>query len=142
MSCDEIVCIENIVDIQATYSVIDLKLSKLIVKILEEMRKGFTPILEILLLLHSLKFVPFTDEKKGGEILYKLIKCMSNQLYLTPSKWTIAYMMKKMLKLQKLILWEYIINGSLIMRDDNEIRWDMEVSFMVNGAQVEFYNSI
>ncbi len=32
--CDEIVCIENIVDLHATYSVLDLKLSMLIEEIL------------------------------------------------------------------------------------------------------------
>lgn len=45
MSCDEIICIENIVDIQATYCVINLSLSDLIEDIITELQKGFLPIL-------------------------------------------------------------------------------------------------
>lgn len=69
ISCQKIVCIENIVDFQAKYSLLNLSLSTLIKEILGELKKGFIPILEISVFLESLKSVPFTDESKGEAIL-------------------------------------------------------------------------
>jgi hypothetical protein len=140
ISCQEIVCIENIVDLQATYSVLNLSLSNLIEEILEELKRGFIPILEIRVFLHSLKSVPFTDEAKGEFMLYKLIDCMKNQLYITQSKWTPVEIMKYILKLQILILWDYNIDGSLVMYNDNDIRWDMNVFFILDKGEIEVFN--
>ncbi|MFX1569845.1 MAG: hypothetical protein ACFFCV_15945 [Promethearchaeota archaeon] len=140
MNCQEIVCIEKIVDLQATYSVLNLSLSNLIEEILGDLKDRFIPILEIQVLLHSLKSVPFTDELKGKLILSKLTSCMKNLLNLTKSKWTSTIIMHYILKLQKLILRDYDINGSLVIYNDNDIRWDIDVSFLLNKGEIENYN--
>jgi len=142
MSCQEIVCTENIVDLQATYSVLNLSLSNLIEEILEELTSGYIPILEIRVFLQSLKSVPFTDEVRGELLLYKLINSMKNQSYLTQSMWRPAKIMKYILKLQMLILWDYDINGSLVMYNDNEIIWDIDVSFILDKGEIKIYNVI
>jgi hypothetical protein len=142
VSCKEIVCIENIVELQATYSVLNLSLSNLIEEILEELNKGFIPILEISVFLHSLKSVPFTDEAKGELMLCKLIRCMKNQFYLTRSMWTSTIIKNFIKKLQTLILWDYDINGSLVIYNDNDIRWDMDVSFIMNKGEHDISKEI
>lgn len=48
--------------------------------------------------------------------------------------------MKNIRELQILILWDYNINGSIIMYNDNEIKWDMDVSFILNEGEIEFPN--
>jgi len=134
MSCDEIVCIENVVDIQATYCIINLSLSDLIDEILQEAKKGFIQILELRILLQSLKFVPFTEERKGEQLLSELIEHIEDQ-----TEWNITYIVKKVVLLQQLILWDYIINGSLIIYHNNEIKWDIDVAFILNQGEVELY---
>ena len=121
MSCEEIICIENIVDIQATYYIMNLSLSDLIEDIITEIQKGFLPILEIRVFFHSLNSIPFTDEAKGQQILDTLSACMENQLYLTQSDWNAEKIMENIIKLQMLILWDYVIDGSLVVFEDNEI---------------------
>lgn len=127
-------------DLQATYSILNLSLSDLIKEILEELKKGFIPILELRVLLQSLNFVPFTDEGKGQEVLGDLTECLRNQSYLNQSRWKISNMRKMIVNLQKLILWDYKIDGSLIMYCDDEIIWDMDVTFVLNEGSVEFYS--
>lgn len=58
------------------------------------------------------------------------------------SKWNTVEIMKNIKELQILILWDYNINGSLIMYNDNEIKWDMDVSFILNEGEIEFFNFI
>ena len=138
MSCIEITCIENIVDIQATYCVINLSLSNLIEDVITELQKGFLPILEIRLFLHSLKSVALTNETEGQRILDKMTMCMRNQLYLSQSEWTTEKIMKNITKLQRLILYDYMINGSIVY-SDNEIIWDVNTSFILHEGKVEIY---
>jgi hypothetical protein len=111
MSCDAIVCIENIVDIQATYYVMNLPLSELIKDILEEIREGLLPILEIRIFLHSLRDVLFTNEMKGQRILEEVDNCIKNQLYVGQTEWTVGKLVKSIIELQRLILWDYRITG-------------------------------
>ncbi|MFX0154491.1 MAG: hypothetical protein ACFE9Q_08190 [Candidatus Hodarchaeota archaeon] len=135
-------CIENIVDFQATYSILNLSLSTLIREILDKLKRGFIPILEIRIFLHALKSVPFADEPKGELLLHNLIDCVNNQWYLIKSVWTPAKIGEYVSKLQILILWDYKINRSLILYNDNEIKWEMDVSFILNKGEIEFFNGI
>ena len=66
--------------------------------------------------------------------------CIKNQLYLSQSMWTSVKIKKYIMKLQMLILWDYDINGSLVMYNDNDIRWDMDVSFILNKGEIEIFN--
>jgi len=137
MSCQEIMCIENIIDLQATYSVLSLSLSNLIEEILEELKKGIIPILEIRVFLQSLKSVTLTDEAKGELLLNALITYMNELIFLEQSMWTPTKIMKYILKLQNLILWDYHISGSLVIYNDNNIKWDMDVCFVLDKEKIE-----
>ena len=142
MSCEEIICIENIVNIQATYYIMNLRLSDLIEDILTEIQEGFLPLLEIRIFLHSLKDVPFTNEDKGQQILDKMDECMENQLYLRQAEWTTDKIMKNIMALQRLILWDYMITGSIVVYSDNEIQWDVNITFILHEGKVEIYNCV
>ena len=62
---------------------------------------------------------------------------MKNQSYLSQSEWTTEKIMKNITKLQRLILWDYVINGSIIVCSDNEIIWDVDTSFILHEGRVE-----
>lgn len=142
MSLEEIVCIENVVDFQATYFILDLKVSRLIEMICREIMNGVLPILNTRILLHTLKSAPFTDEVRGVQILDELIECMEERLYLHNPEWTIEKIMKNVLRLERLILWNYIIEGSLVVYINNEITWDSEIKFILQNNHVQFYNIV
>ena len=141
ISCDEIICIENIVDFKATYYINNLNLSDLIEDIIEGCKRGFLDILGMEVFLYSLKFVPFTNEIRAESIHSEISECIKNQLYCKSSRWNVPKILKKIKQLQRLFLWDYVIDGSLIKFNDNEIYWDLEVSFILNNEGVELYSS-
>ena len=128
--CDEIVCIENIIDLQATYSVLDLKLSMLIEEIEKGCKRGMIDILHFKLLLSALRDVPFKDEEKAHQILTALKECIENELYGGSKKWSILEILGKVQRLQKYILLDYILDGSFIVFNDEIVWWDLEVNII------------
>lgn len=77
MSLEELVSLERIEtqhhhNLQETYSVLDLKLSKLFKEILKELKKGILSKLAMYILLYSLHRVPFNIVKStvSGHILF------------------------------------------------------------------------
>ena len=128
--CDEIVCIENIVDLQATYSVLDLKLSMLIEEIEKECKQGMIDILHFKILLSALRDVPFKDEENAHQILTALKECIENELYGSSKKWSILRILKKVQRLQKYILMDYLIDGSFTVSNDEVVWWDLEVNII------------
>lgn len=140
ISCEEIVCIESITDFQATYYITNLNLSDLIEDITEGCKRGFLDILDIEVFLYSLKFVPFTNEKRAENIHSELTECIRNQLYCKSSKWSIPKILKKIKQLQRIILWYYVIDGSLVKYNNNEINWDLDVLFILNKEGAELYS--
>lgn len=139
MCCDQIVCIENVVDIQATYSILNLTLSRLIADIIKGNKQGLINVLDVNVFLYALRDVPFRDEKLAMELILELKACIAKELYANSKKWTIVKFMKKIKVLQELIMWDYMIEGSLTMYDSNEIAWDVDVSFMkIKGHGIIF----
>jgi len=61
--------------------------------------------------------------------MYPLEKCIENELYGSSKKWSVSTILKKIKKLQNYILWDYIINGSFTVFND-EIWWDLEVNII------------
>jgi len=130
MCCDQIVCIENVVDIQATYSILNLSLSQLIAEISKSCKQGFINVLDVNVFLYALRDVPFSNEVLGMELIAELKECITKELYATSKKWTLSKFMKKIKALRELVMWDYLIDGSLITYNNNEIAWDIEVSFI------------
>jgi len=134
MSLDELISIERVEfefersRIQETYSVDGLLLSRLFEELIIEVRKEMLPILDMHILLKALQSVPFTDEAKGIEIIEILSRWISKEPYGKGVKCN--EIVKKLRKLNELILYDYIIEGSLTVYRDYHIEWDIEVSLL------------
>ena len=129
MSLDELISIERVEfersRIQETYSVDNLLLSRLFEELIKEVKKDILPILDMYILLQALQSVPFTDEAKGIKITENLSKWMNEELYGKEVKCN--EIVKKLRKLNELILYDYVIEGSLTFYHDYHIDWDLEV---------------
>jgi len=129
MSLDELISIERVEfersRIQETYSVDNLLLSRLFEELIKEVKKDILPILDMYILLQALQSVPFTDEAKGIKITENLSKWMNEELYGKEVKCN--EIVKKLRKLNELILYDYLIEGSLTVYHDYHIDWDLEV---------------
>ena len=86
MSLEELICIESVqsstanIELQATYSIINLRIFTLFEEVCKELEKGILPLLEAHILLYSLQNVPFSDAIKGINLLDALTVCMEKQL--------------------------------------------------------------
>lgn len=129
MSLDELISIERVEfersRIQETYSVDNLLLSRLFEELIKEVKKDILPILDMYILLQALQSVPFTDEARGIKITENLSKWMNEELYGKEVKCN--EIVKKLRKLNELILYDYLIEGSLTVYHDYHIDWDLEV---------------
>ena len=136
MSLDELISIERVEfetskdRIQETYVIADLSLLKLFKEVLSEVKRDILPILNIEILVHVLGCVPFTNETKGVGITESLSECMENQLYGKSPKWNCKTIASKIKKLRTLILYDYLIEGSLKLSYDDKIEWDIVVSLL------------
>jgi len=137
MSLEELVSIERIEfetskeRIQETYVVVDLKLSKLFKEILKELKKDILPLLDIEILLYALKSVPFTDEVVGAHLYEQLKECMLYQLYGKTGEWNCKKIGTCLKKLRSLVLYDYMVEGSLQLSYDDKIEWDLMVSLIL-----------
>jgi len=134
MSLDELISIERVElgfegsRIQETYLVDKLLLSRLLEELITEVKKEILPILDIHILLKALQSIPFTDEVKGIEIAETLSKWMNEELY---GKEVECNEIAKILgELNELILYDYVIEGSLTVYHDYHIDWGLEVSIL------------
>jgi hypothetical protein len=135
MSLEELISIERIENynksrIKETYSVDELNLSNLFVEVVDKVEKNILPILNMHILLYSLKFIPFTNEVKGLEIFEALKECMNYGHHRNSSQWCCKRIVHDLEKLCELIAYDYLIEGSLIVYYDYEIEWDLSVSII------------
>ena len=100
-------------------------MSRLFEELITEIKKDILPILDMYILLQALQSVPFTDEAKGIKITENLSKWMNEELYGKEVKCN--EIVKKLRKLNELILYDYLIEGSLTVYHDYHIDWDLEV---------------
>ncbi len=138
MSLEELISIER-VELQATkerlketYVVERLKLSKLFEEILKEVKKDILPLLDIEILLYVLKSVPFTNEVRGVQILEALNECLDYELYGKVGEWSCKTVANKLGQLKNLVLYDYLIEGSLIIYHSKDLEWDLKVSFILD----------
>jgi len=139
MSLDELISIERVEfetskeRIQETYVINTLPLSKLFKEILREINFDILPILNIKILLYALRSIPFIDEGEGLGLIESLKHCMDNQLYGKSNEWNCKAISTRIIELRQLVLYDYMIEGSLKLYHDNQILWDLWVSiFLVN----------
>lgn len=79
--CDGIVSIEEVIDLQATYSILDLKLSNLIRAIIRACKQDYFNILDLKLFFRSLRDVPFTNEGNALELCNELMRYIKQKLF-------------------------------------------------------------
>ena len=129
MSLDELISIERIETalsrLQETYVIEDLLLSRLFEELYVELKRGILPLLDMHILLYALTMVPFTNEVEGMKISEELRMCINNELYGKEIK--CRTILKQLQKLHDLILYEYRIEGSLVVYHDYHFDWDVDV---------------
>lgn len=135
MSLEELISIERVEfeisreRVQETYVIADLLLSKLFKEVLNEVEMGVLPMLSVKILLYALRSVPFTNEVEGVRIVENLSKYMDLHSDKKPNQYNYKAIVLKLQAIRDLILYNYIIEGSLIVYHINQIRWDLNVSF-------------
>jgi hypothetical protein len=132
MSLEELISLERIENfnkkrLKETYLVFNLNLSKLFVEVLDELKRDNLPVLDICILLYSLKSVPFIDEAEGIRLFETLKKRFGEELFGMSAQWKCRELCEKLEKISTLITYEYFIEGSLIVYQDYEIEWDLSV---------------
>ena len=129
MSLDELISIERIETaisrLQETYVIEDLLLSRLFNELFTEIKRGILPILDMHIFLYALTMVPFTNEVKGMKISEELRQCVNNELFGKGFK--CRTILKQLQKLRNLILYEYRIEGSLVVYHDYHFDWYVDV---------------
>ena len=126
ISLENIICVDSKVNLKTTFTIIDMKLTKLFDDVIIEVQKGFLPILEMHILAYTLRSVVFMDEIEGNRILLELRKCLIQQLYTRESQWSCDAILTKLKILHNLITHDIIINGSLIWYLNEDIEWKLD----------------
>ena len=111
---------------KATYTIINMKLTKLFDEVISEVEKAFLPILEMKILFYTLKCVVFSDEGEGNRIISELCKCLNQYLYASDNQWSCDTILRMLKVLYNLITHDIIINGSLICYMNEKIEWELE----------------
>ncbi|MFX0004912.1 MAG: hypothetical protein ACFE9C_08365 [Candidatus Hodarchaeota archaeon] len=88
------------------------------------------PILETRILLHTLINIPFLNENEGTLILKDLANCIENNWYSKEDTWNYKIIINELKRLQKLILYDYLIYGSLVVYNDNYIKWELQTAIL------------
>ncbi len=136
MSLEELVSIERVEvqstkqPIRETYAVTDLKLSKLFEEILYELNRDLFPVFDMRVLLYSLKSVPFTSEGEAINIIDSLESCLEFELYGKVNDWNCRAIIFRIEKLYAMILYDYVIEGSVTLFFSNQPEWDIRVSLI------------
>ncbi len=122
---EEIICVNSRVNVKSTYTIINMKLTKLFDEVIIKVEKGILPNIELHILAYCLRSVAFTDEIGGNAILLELSECITQQLYICDSQWSYNAILKKVKLLSNLIAHDIIINGSLIWHLNKKTEWDL-----------------
>ena len=126
IALENIICVNSKVNLKATYTIINMKLTKLFEEVITEVEKGILPILEMKIPFYTLKNVVFSDEIEGNRILSELCECINQQLYACDSQWSCDIILGKIKVLHNLITHDIVINGSLIWYMNGKIEWELD----------------
>ena len=84
--------------------------------------------------MRTLLDIPFSDDNEGTQILKDLTNCMENHWYTLRNTWNCKTIVKLITKLRKLVSYDYLIYGSLVIHNDDHIQWDLSVSITPNDT--------
>ena len=96
ISLENIICVNSKVNLKSTYTIINMRLTKLFDEVISEVEKGILPLLEMQILLYTLNNVVFSKEIEGTRILFELCKCLDHQLFTCDRQW---YQIREFIKM-------------------------------------------
>ncbi len=123
MSTEEIICLEYHTN-SATYYIDNLKLSTLLLDIVEEATKNILDLTKIHILIYALSHIPYIREAKLTRIIDNVIKCIQSQRYS-------MYRYGNFMELQGILEIDYEIKGSFIVFEDGEPDWYLDILILL-----------
>jgi len=123
ISTEEIICLEYH-NKSATYYVDNLKLSTLLLDIVEEATKNILDLPKIQVLTYTLTHIPFIRQEQVVQIIGNVIKCIQSRRFS-------MYCFGNFLGLQEILEIDYEINGSFIIFEDGETEWYLDISILL-----------
>jgi len=123
ISTEGIICLEYHTTC-ATYYVDNLKLSTLLIDIVEEATKNILDLTKIHILIYVLSHIPYIREEQLTRIIDNVIKCIQSQRYS-------MYRYGNFMELQGILVIDYEINGSFIIFEGGETDWYLDISILL-----------
>ena len=123
ISTEEIICLEYLTT-SATYYVDNLKLSTLLLEIVEEATKIILDLTKIHILIYALSHIPYIREEQLTRLIDNVINCLQSQKYS-------MYRYGNFMELQGILEIDYEINGSFIIFEDGETNWYLDISILL-----------
>ena len=123
ISTEEIFCLEDHSK-SATYYVDNLKLSTLLLEIIEESTKNILDLPKIQILTYTLTHIPFIRQEQVVQIIENVIKCLQSQRFS-------MFCYGNFIGLQEILEIDYKINGSFIVFEDGETEWYLDISILL-----------
>ena len=123
ISTEEIICLEYHSK-SATYYVDNLKLSTILLEIVEETTKNIVDLPKIQILTYTLSHIPFIRPEQVVQIIDNVIKCLQSQRFS-------MFHYGNFMELQEIIEIDYEINGSFIIFEDGETEWYIDISILL-----------
>lgn len=123
ISIEGIICLENH-PTSATYYVDNLKLSTLLLDIVQEATRNVLDSAKIHLLMYALSHIPFIQEEQVVEIIDKVINCLQSQSFS-------MFLHGKFTEIQRILEIDYEINGSFIVSEENEPNSYLDITILL-----------
>ena len=123
ISIEEIICLEYH-NKSATYYGDNLKLSTLLLEIVEEATKNILDLTKIQILTYTLTHIPFIRQEQIVQIIDNVVKCLQTQRFS-------MFRFGNFMELQEILAIDYEINGSFIFFEDGETEWYMKISILL-----------
>lgn len=123
ISTEGIICLEYHSK-SATYYVNKLKLSTLLLDIVEETTRNILDLPKIHILIYALSHIPYIQEEQVVKIIDKVINCLKSQKYS-------MCRYGNFMEIQGILEIDYEINGSFIAFKDGETDWYLDISILL-----------
>ena len=108
----------------ATYYVDNLKLSTLLLEIIEEATKNILDLPKIKILTYTLTHIPLIRQEQVVQIFDNVIKCLQSQRFS-------MFRLGNFIELREVLAIDYEINGSFIIFEDGETEWYLDISILL-----------
>ncbi len=108
----------------ATYYIDNLKLSTLLLEIIEEATKNILDLPKIQFFTYTLTHIPFIRQEQVVQIIDNVIKCLQSQRFS-------MFRFGNFIELREVLEIDYEINGSFIVFENDETDWYLDISILL-----------